>query len=75
MAYKKNCRQIKSSQRTLVSIDRVSWSWKCNLSFDLPSSLEPRNCENLYCHTTVASAPSVNENPDCQSNVKPPLRP
>lgn len=31
--------------------------------------------ENLYCHTMVASAPSFSENPDCQSNVKPPLRP
>lgn len=60
---------------TFVSIERVSVTWKCNFNFDFPSSLEPRNCENLYCHTTFASAPSVNVNPDCQSNVRPPLRP
>lgn len=31
--------------------------------------------ENLYCHISVASAPSVNEKPDCQSIVSPPLLP
>lgn len=60
---------------TFVSIERVSWSWKCSLSFDFPSSLEPRNCENLYCQMTAGSAPSVSEKPDCQSSVKPPPRP
>uniref|UniRef100_A0A8W7PXH0 Uncharacterized protein n=1 Tax=Anopheles coluzzii TaxID=1518534 RepID=A0A8W7PXH0_ANOCL len=48
---------------------RVSWSWKWSFSFDLPSSLEPRSCENLYCQMTAASAPSVSENPACQSRL------
>lgn len=58
-----------------VSIARVSLSWKCSFNFDLPSSLEPRSCENLYCQTTVESAPSVREKPACQSSVRPPLLP
>lgn len=60
---------------TFVSIARVSWSWKCSFNFDLPSSLEPRNCENLYCQTMAESAPSASEKPDCQSKVRPPPLP